>query len=351
MSSIENLYQKKNEIYAHLKDEESRTLFDARLKYALDGDQGRYMATLDTIYRDWVPSMQLEERIRKGKPKGFIVYGCGYAGKRIKTMMESFGHQVSYFCDTYRCGGVIDGIEVLSVDEVAEQHQDYMAIISSYEYSQEMRAELLKRGFPEENIFPKERMLSWSRGRQYFDLFPPDQEEIFVDAGAFDGETTIDFMDWAQGKQKEIFVIEPLEDMYKAMQEKFGKNEKIHLFQNAVWDQKETLQLSNQNSGSAVNEKGELRVDGVDIDSIVGDAKVTFIKMDVEGSELKALMGAKRTIVRNHPKLAICIYHKPMDILEIPAYILELVPEYDFYIRHYCSHMWETVLYATVRED
>ena len=89
-------------------------------------------------------------------------------------------------------------------------------------------------------------------------------------------------------------------------------------------------------------------IQGVDIDSVVGDDNVTFIKMDVEGSELKALEGAKNTIIRKHPRLAICIYHKAMDVIEIPSYILSLVPEYKFYIRHYNSHMWETVLYAEV---
>lgn len=68
--------------------------------------------------------------------------------------------------------------------------------------------------------------------------------------------------------------------------------------------------------------------------------------MDIEGSELKALEGAKATIMKNHPRLAICIYHKPMDVIEIPFYIQKLVPEYKFYIRHYASNMWETVLYA-----
>lgn len=68
--------------------------------------------------------------------------------------------------------------------------------------------------------------------------------------------------------------------------------------------------------------------------------------MDIEGSELKALKGAEKTIRENKPRLAICIYHKRMDLIEIAAYLLKLVPEYRFYIRHYWSNMWETVLYA-----
>lgn len=74
----------------------------------------------------------------------------------------------------------------------------------------------------------------------------------------------------------------------------------------------------------------------------------TFIKMDIEGAELEALEGAKTTIVKNKPKLAICLYHKPDDLWKIPLYLKDLVPEYKFYIRHHGKVRWETVLYATI---
>lgn len=73
---------------------------------------------------------------------------------------------------------------------------------------------------------------------------------------------------------------------------------------------------------------------------------MTFIKMDIEGSELNVLKDARKTIMKYKPRLAICIYHKPEDIYEIPEYILSIVPEYRFWIRHYSSYTWETALYA-----
>ena len=70
--------------------------------------------------------------------------------------------------------------------------------------------------------------------------------------------------------------------------------------------------------------------------------------MDVEGAELKSLVGARNTIIKNHPRLAICVYHKISDVYEIPEYILSIVPEYRFFLRHYnATHHWETVLYAS----
>lgn len=74
----------------------------------------------------------------------------------------------------------------------------------------------------------------------------------------------------------------------------------------------------------------------------------TFIKMDIEGSEQMALLGAKKTIIRNKPKLAICIYHSDEDMIKIPLMIHEMVPEYKLWIRQHSNGIPETVLYATI---
>ena len=70
--------------------------------------------------------------------------------------------------------------------------------------------------------------------------------------------------------------------------------------------------------------------------------------MDIEGAEQNALEGAKDIILRNKPKLAICLYHKPEDLWEIPLYIHSLVPEYKIYIRHHSHTNEETVMYAHI---
>lgn len=70
--------------------------------------------------------------------------------------------------------------------------------------------------------------------------------------------------------------------------------------------------------------------------------------MDIEGAELEALKGAAETIKKNRPRLAICLYHKDEDIVDIPQYVKELVPEYKLYIRHYNVGLIDIVLYATL---
>lgn len=70
--------------------------------------------------------------------------------------------------------------------------------------------------------------------------------------------------------------------------------------------------------------------------------------MDIEGAELKALEGAKKTIQKYKPTLAVCVYHRNEDILEIPQYIKSLVSEYKFFLRHHNYGGTETVLYAVL---
>ncbi len=68
--------------------------------------------------------------------------------------------------------------------------------------------------------------------------------------------------------------------------------------------------------------------------------------MDIEGLELSALQGAKESIKKYKPNLAICIYHKNSDIVDIPKFIIDLNLGYKLYIRHYSMCTEETVLYA-----
>lgn len=99
-------------------------------------------------------------------------------------------------------------------------------------------------------------------------------------------------------------------------------------------------------NGADDNEDNAGVVEVVALDDVLFDKEITFIKMDIEGAEYAALKGASRIIGSQKPKLAICIYHKPQDIWELPELILQLNSEYRFYIRHYSYKDNETVLYA-----
>ena len=107
------------------------------------------------------------------------------------------------------------------------------------------------------------------------------------------------------------------------------------------------LYFTAESGGSSrVADNGTDKIYVDSLDNILQGKAVSFIKMDIEGAELKALYGCKNTLMKYKPKLAICVYHKIDDIVEIPLYLHDVVPEYIFYMRHYLVRANETVLYA-----
>lgn len=223
-----------------------------------------------------------------------------------------------------------------------------MFVIGSTQYALEMYTNLVRLGIKDENIYISEvGMVAGFNENQYFDVFSADREEIFIDAGTYDGKTTESFMKWTNNTYKKIYCFEPLEFQANQIERNIetGKWKNVELIKGAVWDKRTRKRFCENNAGSAIRETGDSIIDCITIDDTI-EGEITYIKMDVEGAELKALQGARKTIQRCKPKLAISIYHKPEDIFEIPMCILDMVPDYDFWIRHYSTNKWETVLYA-----
>ena len=155
-------------------------------------------------------------------------------------------------------------------------------------------------------------------------------------------------MNWA-GKYKKIYALEPDKINVEKCKKNMAKNgvDNVIFVNKGAWNKEDIIKFDNTGNGnSCVSENGENQIEVIDIDSVVNDDKVTFIKMDIEGAELEALKGARNTIIKNKPKLAISVYHKKEDIIEILNYINQLDIGYKFYLRHYTHSASETVLYA-----
>lgn len=186
---------------------------------------------------------------------------------------------------------------------------------------------------------------------QYFtsEIMCLSEEEVFVDCGAYNGDTFKEFDRVVGGKYKRYYGFEPQKECYDQLLNLFPNNdEKNHIFNLGVYDRRTQLKfkVEDDSGSSSVTDEGTQAINVTTIDKTIDDT-VTFIKMDIEGSELPALKGAEKTIRKYKPKLAICIYHKKEDIVEIPKYLINLELGYRFYIRHHqmCSGT-ETVLYA-----
>ncbi|EDZ62575.1 putative methyltransferase, FkbM family [Sulfurimonas gotlandica GD1] len=179
---------------------------------------------------------------------------------------------------------------------------------------------------------------------QYFDraIVPKIKNICFVDGGAYVGDTIPqiikNFSDY-----KKIYAIEPNNLHINIAKRDFGDIENIE-FINCGLGAKEELNYTNEQENQNNCDHNYQATEINTIDNIVKE-KVDFIKLDIEGAEQDAIDGAKETIKKYKPILAICIYHKAEDWYRIPKKILSIESEYKVYLRHYMEGIFESVLY------
>lgn len=187
---------------------------------------------------------------------------------------------------------------------------------------------------------------------QYFDLEylkVDNDKEIFLDVGCYDGNSSINFKKWCGEHEYFIYAFEPDSRCIETCILNLN-NQKINykLIPKGVWSDEMQISFFYSDYGDSCicRECGSVGIPVISLDKELQDERVTFIKMDIEGAELQALIGAKKIIRKNKPKLAISVYHKKEDIFEIPQVILEYYSGYTLYLRHYSIDSNETVLYA-----
>lgn len=346
-----NLLGKLCAIKDKLQDEESKIIFEARVNYLITRCEEEYYKVIQNInYQAHCDELDdfLEDNIGY---EGIVIAGIGELGIRTKRLLDVCNKPAQVFCNLCEenFAEEIEGLKVISVNQLIKKYKSWVVVLADRECLAESYSRLLRDGFPRKKIlYPMYSHLVGANGTQYFDVFSPLDEEVFIDAGSYNGDTIREFIDWNGGNYKRIYAFEPNKDMFTKLK-KYIKDENlanVTLLPMATWSEKEELSFINDASASRIEKRGTTSVKGVDIDSVVGDERVTYIKMDVEGSELQSLMGAKQIICRDKPRLAISVYHKIEDIYELADYILSLNSEYRFILRQYNTNFWETVLYA-----
>lgn len=190
---------------------------------------------------------------------------------------------------------------------------------------------------------------SFSPAEQYFaPVCPVVEGDVFVDCGGFDGDTTEQFVR-RNPDYRRVWLFEPSKlNMLKAKERLKGTRD-IHFIPKGVSDKIESVSFnSGAGSASAIAESGDITIDVTTLDQEVSEP-VSFVKMDLEGWELKALAGARSHIRQERPKLAIAVYHRASDFWAIPEFILRLCKDYKVYLRHYTEGWTETVMYFVPR--
>ena len=188
---------------------------------------------------------------------------------------------------------------------------------------------------------------------QYFPqgIFKLTDHESYFDCGAFTGDTIASFLKVTGGLYRYIWAAEPDKSNYNRLIHyiKEEKLENIDAVNKGIYSCAGILPFHETGSMlSMITDDSENHIEVDTIDHITAGYPVTYIKMDVEGVEPEALKGAEQTLRKHKPVLGISIYHKPQDLIDIPKYIKEIVPEYKFYFRVHKKLAIDTVLYAVV---
>ena len=174
-------------------------------------------------------------------------------------------------------------------------------------------------------------------------LFAFGENEVYMDLGAYNGDTVQEFLNLTGGKYQHIIAVEPDRRNCKklnAMAEALGE---ITVHECGVWSEAGELGFSDsggrQSTFLTVPKK---TVPVNSIDNLAGDLPVSYIKMDVEGAEVQALEGGTKVIKEYAPKMFVAAYHYDVDVFRLPLIIWKLVPEYKIFFRkHPYVPAWE----------
>jgi len=181
--------------------------------------------------------------------------------------------------------------------------------------------------------------------------FSPDavtlgSDEIMLDAGAFDGDTVLEFSELTRGRFRRVVALEPSASGYDALVERFAHDPRILPLRGCLHCRRGEVRFGDSGLRDAAMGKEGSSCRAVSIDGLPEAEGVTIIKMNIEGAEPLAITGAARTLRESRPGLSVAVYHKPRHLWTLARLIERLAPGYEFRLRHHGEGVVETVLYA-----
>lgn len=356
-------------ILTYLEDEESRFIYQKRAEYNKTGNFDFIREIVDKYLpqfknKPYHPGSESEIPELLKDRKNILVFGCGANGKSVWDFLASHGIKIESLVDndSNKWGYNVWGDEIRCPGEIDYTKIDAV-VVTPYErrYVEQIHNQLSDYGLNKKALVINYRDYDTMAvaGRQYFDsgIIRLQENEVFVDGGALNLSTSIRFAEECRKNKVRSFKIHAFEPDSVSYQRSLKIQKTIpdidlELYCAGLWSKDTTLHFEATGNGSAciTQQETSAAITAVALDNCISD-QVTLIKMDIEGAELEALKGSREIIKAYKPKLAICVYHKKEDLIEIPAYIKELVPEYKLYIRHYSNAEYETVLYAVMQSE
>ncbi len=186
---------------------------------------------------------------------------------------------------------------------------------------------------------------------QYFphDFWQLTSNEVFLDLGAYDGDTLKQFLLESRGVFDKYIALEPDKENFEKLLQSIPSEfkNKVIAYCKGAGDIKRQIGFSQSGQiDSFIDEYSDQKIDLITVDELFLNDKISTMKIDVKGYEDQVLSGAYKTIQLLKPKIAISVYHKTADIWEIPLKILAINPSYKLFLRHHSYDIYDTVLYA-----
>jgi FkbM family methyltransferase len=354
------------------------------------------------------------DRIAAPFERRVVIFGTGHLGLQSLGGLRDAGIEPLAFCDNNSrlWGTQKEGIDVMSPADAIGRYNDSAAFVAAIYNSTAPRAQLARLGCKRIIAYPvlfwkhwrtmprEDRLelphrileragemaagydlLSDDRSRREFlaqirwrclldydclppagdpreMYFPPDlfrlaPNEVFVDCGAYDGDSIRSFLDASGGEFGRIYAWE-MDAINRSALERYRVGlqpqiaHRVDILPWAVGSRNETIRFSSEGwVGTRVGDgSGTEEVECKTIDSALAGANPSLIKMDIEGAEPDALRGARQTMRHSMPVMAVCAYHKCEHLWEIPQLMKAANPGYSIFLRRYAEDCWETVYYA-----
>ena len=346
-----------------------------------------------------------ERLAREARP--IVVYGMGNGADKLIDRFEKYGIKISDFfaSDGFVRGHSFHGYRVMSFSEIKEKYDDFVIVLSFASNRREVIdmlsdidsgydmfvpdmpvcdiKEYFDKDFYNENYeqivsayesledeFSRNLYASiiWfkltgkmkyimdftSEKEEIYALLNPMQNEIIIDAGAYNGDTLMEAKTYFPNLSM-AYAIEPDRKNFKKLTKycEAENNVRAIAINSAVWSEVASGEFSdagNRNStvcATASYEHKKTEVSFISVDSLNLD-KVDYVKYDVEGAELEALKGSDKTILRCRPTLLVSLYHRSRDIFSLVNYLREKYPFYAMKLRRVrCLPAWEIDLILT----
>jgi len=198
-----------------------------------------------------------------------------------------------------------------------------------------------------------------------YDFFNRDGE-VFVDAGAYVGDSVERFIWSVNGAFREIHAFEPGLPQYRALNLRLTrlinewaiKPESVKINHAALSDHNGYSRIERRDEhirtriGVSVDTLHDSAVDkikNITLDTYFSHNSLSLLKVDVEGSEEALVGGGAKVIVRDKPRIALSVYHYPTDLLRLTLQIATINPDYTFTLGHHSTQLMDTVLYCRTK--